>query len=150
MPTQRKKPRKVTTKAVPKSRKAKSRSTTTRTRKVRRSKARVLTRGTERSTSIVPELMGVLDQLLTLVRKTKDPQQLEQLGDQHSALSDQIEHLIDIEIETTTTQYQEAIEGIQQASDSIEKAIEGLESVKTVILRAAKAVELAGKIAAMV
>ncbi|MFO0700609.1 MAG: hypothetical protein U0236_15405 [Nitrospira sp.] len=145
MSTRRTKPREPRkTRRIKRAPKAKA------TKKARHSKARVFTRGAERPTSIVPELMGVLDQLLSLMRKTKDPQQLEQLGDQHSALSEQVERLIDRQIMETTAQYHAAIEGIQQASETIEKAIEGLESVNTVILKAAKAVQLAGKVAAMV
>ncbi len=118
-------------------------------KRARRSKSRARTRGVEPIISIGPELMEVIDQLIRLMRETSDPRQLEQLDEQRVALSEQAACLIDGHIEDVTGHYQAAVEGLQEVSHSIQRAMQGLESVKTVILKAAKAAELAGKVAAM-
>ncbi|CUS31298.1 hypothetical protein COMA1_10040 [Candidatus Nitrospira nitrosa] len=120
------------------------------TKNAPRSQARALTRGLEPIMSIGPELMEVIDQLVQLMRETRDPRQLEQLDEQRVALSEHAACLIDGHLEDTTAQYQAAVESLQQVSQTIRQAIQGLESIKTVIQKAAKAVELAGKVAAMV
>lgn len=121
-----------------------------RTKNAPRSQARALTRGLEPIMSIGPELMEVIDQLVQLMRATRDPRQLEQLDEQRVALSEHAARLIDGHLEDSTAQYQAAVESLQQVSQTIQQAIQGLESIKTVIQKAAKAVELAGKVAAMV
>lgn len=138
MPTRRQKTRK--TKTFPKAKPVKP---------VRRPKARIRAQGAEPITSIGPELMDVINSLVRLMRETTDPQELEQLNEQRVKLSEHAARLIDGRITETTAQYQAAVESLQQASGAIENAIQGIESVKTAILKAAKAVELAGKIAAM-
>ncbi len=121
-----------------------------RTKNAPRSQARALTRGLEPIMSIGPELMEVINQLVQLMRETRDPRQLEQLDEQRVALSEHAARLIDGHLEDTTVQYQAAVESLQQVSQTIQQAIQGLESIKTVIHKAAKAVALAGKVAAMV
>lgn len=121
-----------------------------RTKNAPRSKARALTRGLEPIMSIGPELMEVINQLVQLMRETRDPRQLEQLDEQRVALSAHAARLIDGHLEDSTAQYQAAVESLQQVSQTIQQAIQGLESIKTVIHKAAKAVALAGKVAAMV
>lgn len=125
------------------------RSKTVRRKKTVRRRTRFLSKGVTSTQPIGPELMAVINNLISLMKRTTDPQQLEELDQQRIAFSDEAARLIDGVLDTTTTQYQAAVEGLQQTSETILKAIRGLEAVKEVILQAAKAAELVGKIAAM-
>ena len=120
-----------------------------RSKTVRRSTTRSLSKGMPSTKPIGPELMAVINNLISLMKRTTDPQQLEELDQQRIAFSDKAARLIDGVMDTTTTQYQAAVEGLQRTSETILKAIRGLEAVKEVILQAAKAAELVGKVAAM-
>lgn len=126
----------------------KRRKTVRHTKTVRR-RTRSLSKGVPSTQPIGPELMAVINNLISLMKRTTDPQQLEELDQQRIALSDKAARLIDGVLDTTTTQYQAAVEGLQQTSETILKAIRGLEAVKEVILQTAKAAELVGKVAAM-
>lgn len=119
------------------------------TKNVRRTRARVLSRDGASVPSIGPELMELINDLVGLMRVTTNPKQLEQLDKQRIALSEEAARCIDGVLEDSTVQYRAAVEGLQQASDTVEKAIQGIETVKAVILKAAKAAELVGKVAAM-
>lgn len=118
------------------------------TKTVRR-RTRSLSKGVPSTQPIGPELMAVINNLISLMKRTTDPQQLEELDQQRIAFSDKAARLIDGVLDTTTTQYQAAVEGLQQTSETILKAIRGVEAVKEAILQAAKAAELVGKVAAM-
>lgn len=120
-----------------------------RKKKTRRTHTRALSRGMTSPAPIGPELMKAIANLIALMRVTTDPRQLKKLDEQRVALSDEAARLIDGVLEDTTNQYRVAVEGLQQASETIRKAIEGVETVKQVILQAAKAAELVGKVAAM-
>ncbi|MDH4304863.1 MAG: hypothetical protein OEV53_12455 [Nitrospira sp.] len=119
-------------------------------KKARRPQGRTLARGAEPATSIGPELMEVINHLVSLMRETTDPRELEQLDRQRIALSEEAARCIDSVLDETTAHYQAAIEGLQETSETIRKAIQGIETVRAVILKAAKAAELVGKVAAMV
>jgi hypothetical protein len=93
--------------------------------------------------------MAVINNLISLMKRTTDLQQLEELDQQRIAFSDEAARLIDEALDKTTAQYQAAVEGLQQTAEIIRKAIQGLETVKQAILQAAKAAELVGKVAAM-
>lgn len=126
----------------------------TRRKPVRRKKTvrrttKALTKGVPASQPIGPELMTVINNLISLMKRTTDPEQLEALDQQRIAFSDAAARLIDGILDTTTAQYQAAVDGLQETSETILKAIRGLEAVKEVILQAAKTVELVGKLAAM-
>lgn len=116
---------------------------------VSRRPAQTFTRGITPTPSIGPQLMEVINNLVSLMRTTTNSQQLKKLNQHRIALSDEAARLIDGVLEDSTVQYQAAIEGLQQASETIRKAIQGIETVKEVILKAAKAAELVGKVAAM-
>ncbi|MGC4096379.1 MAG: hypothetical protein QM706_04625 [Nitrospira sp.] len=118
-------------------------------KKTRRTNARTLSRGVTSPSPIGPELMAVITNLIALMRATTDPRQLKKLDAQRIALSDEAARLIDGVLEDTTGQYRVAVEGLQQASETIRKAIQGVETVKEVIVQAARAAELVGKVAAM-
>lgn len=120
-----------------------------RKKKTRRTNTRSLSRGMTSPAPIGSELMEVITNLIVLMRVTTDPRQLKKLDEQRIALSDEAARLIDGVLEDTTSQYRVAVEGLQQASETIRKAIEGVETVKQVILQAARAAELVGKVAAM-
>lgn len=116
---------------------------------VRRPTTQALTRGVASVPPIGPELMEVINNLVVLMRETTDLRQLEKLDAQRIALSKEAARCIDCALDDTTARYQAAVEGLQQASETIGKAIQGIETVKEVILKAAKAAELVGKVAAM-
>lgn len=120
-----------------------------RKKKTRRTHTRALSRGMTSPAPIGPQLMDVITNLVALMRTTTDPKQLKKLDEQRIALSDEAARLIDGVLEDTSNQYRVAVEGLQQASETICKAIEGVETVKRVLLQAAKAAELVGKVAAM-
>jgi len=50
--------------------------------------------------------MAVINNLISLMKRTTDPQQLEELDQQRIAFSDKAARLIDGVLDTTTTQYQ--------------------------------------------
>lgn len=116
---------------------------------VRRSKTQALTRGVVSVPPIGPELMEVINNLVTLMRATMNGRQLEKLDAQRIALSEEASRFIDGNLDGTTAQYQAAIEGLQETSETIRQAIQGIETVNKVILKAARAAELVGKVAAM-
>lgn len=115
----------------------------------KKTKTRALSKGIPSTQPIGPELMAVINNLISLMKRTTDPQQLEELDQQRIAFSDKAARFIDGVLDDTTAQYRAAVEGLQRTSETILKAIRGLEAVKEVILQAAKAAELVGKVAAM-
>lgn len=116
---------------------------------IRRNKPPALSKGVMSTPPIGPELMEVINNLISLMKRTTDSQQLNDLDQQRIAFSDQAARLIDSVLDDTTAQYRAAVEGLKQTAETIRKAIQGLEAVKEVILQAAKAAELVGKVAAV-
>jgi hypothetical protein len=96
-----------------------------------------------------PELMALINNLISLMKRTTDPQELDALDEQRIAFSDEAARLIGGVLDGTTAEYHTALESLRQTSETIVKAIRGVEAVNEVILRAARTAALVGKVAAM-
>jgi len=92
--------------------------------------------------------LQTLEKIVALMEVTHDPNRLNELEDLRVALTRQIAALVDISVAAESQEYQAAIAGLNEATDSVEKAIQGLESIAKAIATVAQAVQLVATVAA--
>src|SRR5437879_1714284 len=93
-------------------------------------------------------LLDTMEDVVSLIEVTHDPDRLDELDELRVKLSKQISVLIDVHLDAAADEYKAATQGLQQASSTIDDAIKGLESVANAIVSAGKALDLVAKVAA--
>ncbi len=93
------------------------------------------------------QLLDTMDEVITLMEQTKDPDRLRELARLRRILSRQAGRLIEANLDASGLEYRVAVAGLQNASNGIRKAVKGLESIKNAIAATTRALDLVAELA---